>query len=178
MVRLPDFSDQGHLAVDAPQGVGAGEAVSFLEAGHLSRSVCDDDEGLIDSLVDAGFEEQGYIVNHHGMRICLCGLFRQFGLFARDAGMDDGFQRQPFGRMAKHDGSKRLAIEAAVRIEDGLAERFDDGPPGRFARFDDLPRQQVGIDYRGAALLEHLGDGAFAGRDAAREADHNHRGGA
>ncbi len=64
------------------------------------------------------------------------------------------------------------AIEGAVRIEDGLTERFDDLSPGRFARFDDLSSSQfVGIDDDRAALLEHLGDGAFAGGDAACEAN-------
>lgn len=178
MVRSPDFFSQGYLAVDAVQGVGAGETVSFFETGNLGRSVCCDDDGFVDAFVDAGFEEQRHIVQHHGMRVLLCCLLRQPGLLAGDAGMDDGFQRQAFRWMAKDDGSEHVAIEAAVGIEDGLAERVDDGSPSRFAGLDDLPRQQVGIDYDRAALLEHLGDGAFAGRDAACEADHNHGGGA
>ncbi len=112
------------------------------------------------------------------MRVFSCGLFRQPGLFARDTRVNDCFERTSFRWMEKDDGSERVAIEALVRIEDGLAEGFDDLSPGRFARLDDLSRQQVGIDHRCAALLEHVRDGALAGGDTACEADQNHRCGA
>lgn len=171
MVRSPDLLGQGHLAVDAMQGFGAGEAISFFETGNLSGSVCGDDYRLIEALVDAGLEEQRYIIQHHGMRVLSCGLLRQSGLFAGDAGVDDGFQRPAFCWMTKDDGAEHVAIEAAVRIEDVPAECVDDGLPGRFAGLDNVPPQQIGIDHDRATLLEYLGDGAFACRDAACEAN-------
>ena len=88
--------------------------------------------------------------------------------------MNDGFQRTAFRWMAKDDGSERVAIEAAVWFEDGLAECFDDLPPSRLAQFHGIVSQLVGIDHHCAALLEHLGDGAFTGGDTACEADQDH----
>ena len=99
-------------------------------------------------------------------------------MLACDTGMDDAFKLTKLGPVSENDGSQRMAIEGAVWIEDGLAERFHDLAPGRFAWFDDVSGQFVGIDDDRAALLEHLGDGAFAGGDAACEADQDHGGGA
>ena len=151
MVRLLDLIGQWYLAADASKGFGAGKAVSFLQAGNLGCPVCGDDDGLIDALVDAGFEEQGDVVDHHRLRVFPCGKSRQPDLLARDTGVNDGFECTAFRRSAKDDGSERLAIEGAVRIEDGLAERFDDLSPGRFARLHDIVGQLVGIDDDRAA---------------------------
>lgn len=174
MVRSPDLFCKWHLAANAAQRFGAGKIVPFLEAGDLGVAVGGDDDGVIDSLVDAGFEEQGHVVDDHGLRVLSYRFSRQSDLFTRDTGMDDGFNRASFRWMAKDDGSECLAIEAAVRIEDGLAECFDDLPPSRLARLHDIASQLVGIDHHRAALLEHLGDGAFAGGDTACEADQDH----
>ena len=67
-----------------------------------------------------------------------------------------------------------MTIERAIGLEDGLAERIHDLSPCRLAWFDDVPRKFVGINDCCAALLEHSSDGAFAGGDAACEADQNH----
>jgi len=86
-------------------------------------------------------------------------------------GVDDAFKLTQFGPVSENKGSQFMAIEGAVRIEDGLAKCFDDFSPGRLARPHDIVGQLVGIDNRCAALFEHLGDSAFAGGDAACEAD-------
>ena len=174
MVRSSDLFCKWHLAANAAQRFGAGKIVPFLEAGDLGVAVGGDDDGVIDSLVDAGFEEERNVVDDDSVRINACCLFRQFGLLARHTWVDDVFERTAFGWMEKDDGSECLAIEAAVRIEDGLAECFDDLPPSRLARLHDIASQLVGIDHHRAALLEHLGDGAFAGGDTACEADQDH----
>ena len=178
VVCLSDLSSQWHLAVNASKSLGAGKVVSFLETGNLGCSVCGDDDSLIDTLVNAGFEEQRDVVDHHGMRVFSCGLFCQPGLFARDTRVNDCFERTAFRWMEKDDGSERVAIEAMIRIQDDLAKEFDDGSPGWFTWLDDLSRQQVGIDHHCAALSEHVRDGALAGGDTACEAYQNHRCGA
>ena len=95
-------------------------------------------------------------------------------LLAGDAGMDNAFELSAFLRIAEDDASEGLAVERAVLVEDCLPKQFDDSSPGWFTWLDDLSRQQVGIDHRCAALLEHLGGGAFAGGHAACEANQNH----
>ena len=178
MVRTPDLRGQWHLAADAPDRFCAGEPIPFFEARDLGIAVCPDDDGLIDAFVDAGFEEERHVVDDYGVRILSCGLSRESDLLARDTGVNDGFERTAFGWLAKDDGCERLAIETAVRIEDGIPERFDDLAPGRLVGLYDIAGQPVGIDHNRATLLEHLGDGALAGGDAACEADQNHGGGA
>ena len=88
--------------------------------------------------------------------------------------MDDVFKLLQLGPVSENNGSQFTAIECVVRIDDGLAERFHDFSPGRLARLHDFTGQFVGINDDRAALLEHLGDGALAGSDAACEADQNH----
>ena len=92
--------------------------------------------------------------------------------------MDDAFKPTPLGPVSENDGSQFTAIESVVRVEDGLAERFDDLSPGRLARLHNIAGQLVGINHDRAALLEHLRDGALAGSDASCESDQNHGGGA
>ncbi|MEY4703829.1 MAG: hypothetical protein RL042_12 [Nitrospirota bacterium] len=174
VVRSLDFFRQRHLAPDSTKGFGAREVVPRFQTCNLCFAVGGDDDGGVDAFVDAGLEEERHIVYHHGVRILSCGLFRQPGLLARNTGVNDPFQCTAFRWMVKDDRAEGVAVNGAVRIEDGLAECSDDLAPGRFARFDDLPRQLVGIDHNRAALLEHRGDGALAGGDAACEADHNH----
>lgn len=178
MVCLLDLLGHRQLAADAAQRFGTGKAVSFLQAGNLGCSVCGDDDGLIDSLVDTGFEEQRDVVDDYRLRVFSCGLSRQSGLLSCDTRVNDCFERTAFCWMAKDDGTECLAIEAAVWVQDAPAECFHDLAPGRFARFHDVPSQFVGIDHDRAALFEHLGDGALARGDAACEADQDHGGGA
>jgi hypothetical protein len=173
-----DLLSQRHLAADASKRFGAGETVTFLEARDLGFAIGGDDDGLIDSLVDAGFEEERYVVDDDSVRVFSSGLPCEPFLFSRDAGMNYAFESTAFGWLAEYDSTERTAIEGAVWIEDGLAERFHDFSPSRFAGFDDVMGQFVGVDDDCAALLKHLGDGALAGRDAPCESNQNHGGGA
>jgi hypothetical protein len=166
-----DFLCQRHLAADAPDRLSAGEAVSFLEARNLGVSVGGDHDDFIDAFVYAGFEEKRHFVDHNGLGMFASDGFGQTGLFAGDTGVNDSFKLAQFGPVSKHNGSQLTAIEGAVRIKDDLAERGYDLAPGGLARLHDIVGQLVGIDYRRAELLEHLGDGSFAGGDAACEAD-------
>ena len=157
--------------MDASDRFSAGEAVSFLEARDLCFAVGGDHDGAVHSLIDASFEEERYVVDHYSVRGFFCRLFCQPCLFVCDTGVDDVFKPAPLGPVSENKGSQLTAIEGAVRIEDGLTERFHDLAPGRLTWFDDFTGQFVGIDNDRAALLEHFGDGALAGGDAACEAD-------
>jgi hypothetical protein len=177
-ISQADFFRQRHLTLNSPNRFCARKSVSFLEASHLGLAISRHDDGCIHSCVDAGFKQERHVVNHHGLWICSSGLFRQSSLFASDAGVDDAFELPAFFRIAEDDASEGLAVERAVGIQDSLTECFDNLSPGRFAGFNDFMSQFVGIDDDRAALLEHRGDGAFAGGDASCESDQNHGGGA
>lgn len=173
-----DFLGQRHLALDASNRFSAGEAITFLETSDLSLLISRDDDCTVDSLVDVGFEQQRYVVDYDGMRVFSCCLFGESRLFACDTGVDDAFKPTPLGLVSENNGSQLPAIEGAVGIQYSLTECFDDLSPSRFAGFDDVMGQFVGVDDDRAALLEHLGDGAFTGGDTSCEPDDNHGGGA
>ena len=174
MVRSLDFLCQRYLAADASKRFSAGKTVSFLESRDLCFEVSGNHDDFIHSLVDANFEEKWNVIDYHCFAVVSCRLSCQSSLFARDTGMNYSFEHAQLGLISKDDCTQGLAIEGAVRIEDGLAEGFYDLAPGRLVRLHDLTGQFVGIDDDRPASLEHLGDGAFACGDAACEADHNH----
>ena len=132
------FLDQWYLASDAADRSSASEAVSFLEASDLGFAVSGDHDGLIHSLVDAGFEEQGHIVNHDGLGMFASNGVGQMGLFACDAGMDDAFELSPFRPIAEDNASEGLTVERSVPVENCLSEQCDDLSPGRLARLHNL----------------------------------------
>ena len=140
----------------------------------MGLAVGRDDDGGIHSFVDAGFVQQRHVVDHHSVRVFSCCLFGKSHLFAGNTGVDDAFKPTPLGLISENNSSQFPAIEGAVRIEDGPAEGFHNLSPSRFAWLHDIVGQLVGIDDDCAALLEHLGNGALAGRDAACEANENH----
>ena len=174
MVRSLDLLGQRHLAADASDRLSAGKSVSFLEARDLCFAVGGDHDDFVDAFVNAGFEQQRHIVNHHGFGIFSGCLSRQSGLFACDARVNDSFELAQFGFATEDDGAQRMTIERAIRVEGGFAERVHDLSPCRLAWLDDVTRKFIGINDDGTAMLEHLGDGALTGGDAACEAEQNH----
>jgi len=173
-----DLLRQRHLASDSLDGFSAGEAISCFQSGDLGFPVGCDDDCPVDTLVDAGFEQERHVVDDNRFRVFSRRLPREPLLFTSDAGVDDAFKPTPLGVVSENNGSQLPAVDGAVGIQYSLTEYVDDLSPGRFAGFDDLMGQFVGINDDRAALLEHLGDGAFAGCDTACEADENHGGGA
>jgi hypothetical protein len=167
----PTFLPNWHLALNSPNRFGSGEAITLLEASDLGFAVGCDDDRVVDSLVYASLEQKRYVVDDDGVRVFSCCLFGESRLFACDTGVDDAFKATPLGPVSENDGSQLTAIEGAIGIQYSLTECVDDFLPSRFAGFDDLMGQFVGIDDNGAALLEHLGHGAFTGRDTACEAN-------
>ena len=137
-----------------------------------------DDDRTVDSLVYAGFKQERHVVDDDCVWVLSSRLSCEPLLLACDTRVDDAFKPTPLGLVSENNGSQLPAIEGAVGIQYSLTECFYDLSPSRFAGFDDLMGQFVGIDHDRAALLEHLGNGAFSGRDAACEANENHGGGA
>lgn len=165
---------QGHLAVDAADCFGSGEPVPFPKASDLGFAISGDDDDVVDTFVYAGFEEERDIIDDDGIGILACALFCQPGLLACDAGVNDSLKAAQLGSISKDDCTQSPAIDGAIGVEDGLTERAHDLSPCRFAGLYDVLRKLIGVDDDSAALFEHLGDGAFAGGDAACDPDHNH----
>jgi len=118
VVRLLDLLCQGHLASDAAQRFGAGEAVSFREARDLSSAVSGDHDDLVNSFVYAGFEEEWHFVDDHSMGFALGDPTHESLLLAGDAGMDDAFKLPAFRPIAEDDAPEGLSVEGAVWAED------------------------------------------------------------
>ena len=174
MVRSLDLLCQGHLAADTSDRFSAGQSVSFLEARDLCITVGGDHDDFVDAFVYACFEEERHFVDDHHTGFIFGDPAHESLLLSGDAGMDDAFELSAFLRIAEDDASEGLAVERAVLVEDCFSKQFDDSSPGGFTWLDDLSCQQVGIDHRCAAPLEHLCDGTLSAGDAACEADQNH----
>jgi len=120
VVRLLDLLCQGHLASDAAQGFGAGEAVSFPEARDLCSAVGGDHDDCVDAFVYVGFEEERHFVDDHSMGLVLADPTHESLLLAGDAGMDDVFELPAFRPIAEDDAPDGLSVEGAVWVEDYL----------------------------------------------------------
>ena len=163
-----------HLALDAPEGFGAGETVTFFEAGNLGFSIGSHNDSNIHPVIDPGFEEEGHIIDHDGVRIISGGFFGEPLLFTGDTRMDDLFQLCALGRTAKHDGSKPLPMKSPVGVQHILAECLDDFAPGRFAGLHNLTGQYVGIDHHRTTTLEHCGNRALPRCHPAGQSNEDH----
>lgn len=104
MVSLLGLFCQGHLAADAAQCFGTGEAVSFLEARDLRCLLRGDHYDFVNAFVYAGFEEERDFVDHDGIGMFASDGFGQTGLLAGDARVDDTFESAEFGPVSEHYG--------------------------------------------------------------------------
>jgi hypothetical protein len=177
-IRQGGFRREWELTADSAKRLGSREPISAPESSNLGSTVRRDDNDLIDSLVDSGFEQERHLVHDDRPRIFSDGRFDDAGLSARDAWMNDALQQKSFVPMTEDDVAERSPIDRSIRIEDRLPERSHDGTPGQRARLYDVSSQLVGVDQQCTAFLEHTGDGCLAGRNAAGEPDKDHGGGA
>lgn len=78
--------------------------------------------------------------------------------------MGYGLQASPRIRIGEDDAPQRFAIDGGVRQEDLRAEGGHDGPVGRGAGKNSFPREEVGIDNRGAESFQYPRNGTFPRR--------------
>ena len=88
-----------------------------------------------------------------------------------DARVQDRFQARARVRVREHERAHARAVERAVRRGVAGSERLDQGRHRRPARRGERVRDLVGVDDRGAALGEQVGDGRLAAADPAGQAD-------
>ncbi len=89
--------------------------------------------------------------------------------------MQDRFDGAAHFLVGEQPPAQLRAIEPAVRAEDSAAERLHQRRERRLARFDDFTRDAVGVDHDRAGIREEFRNGRLAARDAAGEADAEHR---
>jgi hypothetical protein len=92
--------------------------------------------------------------------------------------VDNQFKPTTRLRVVEDHRSQGVTIDRTVGIQHIFSEHSDDLTPSGFAGLDDLSCQCIGVDHYGAALLEHFGDRAFAGRHATGQPNEHHGGGA
>lgn len=177
-IRKGGFRCEWELSVDPAKRLGSREAVSSPQSGNLGSTVRRDDNDLIDSFVDSGFEQKRHLIHDDHPRILSGGGFDNAGLPARDTRVDDAFKHSSFAVMTKDDATQRSPIDRSIRIEYRFSEYLHDGTPGRRAGLYHVSGQLIGIDQQCTALLEHTGDGCLAGRNAAGQSNEDHGGGA
>jgi hypothetical protein len=100
-----------HLSPDSLKCPSTCQAVPFLETSDLGFLIGGDDDGLIDSLVDAGFEEEGHFVDDYRAVFAYGDLSHESLLLMSDTWMDDTFESAELGRASKHDGSQCMAVQ-------------------------------------------------------------------
>ena len=100
-----------HLSPDSLECGSTCQSVSFLEAGNLGFTVGGHDDGLIDALVDAGFEQERYFIDDYCTGFASGDLSDESLFLASDPGMDDAFESAELGTVAKHDGSQCMAVQ-------------------------------------------------------------------
>jgi hypothetical protein len=118
VVRLIDLLYQRHLAVDAPKGLGAGQAASFLEARDLCFAVGGDHDDFVDAFVYASLEKQRHFVDNHSMGFPCGDPAHEALLLAGDPGVDDALELPAFPWITEDDAPEYLSVEGAVRFED------------------------------------------------------------
>lgn len=108
---------------------GAGQTVSFPEAGDLRLAVGGDDDDLVEALVDAGFKKEWDIVDNDCSGTVSGNLPGQVSLKPSHAGMNDSFEQPKFGSTLEHDVTECMAIDGLIWIQNLLTECFHDRTP-------------------------------------------------
>jgi len=119
-------------------------------------------------------DEQRHVVDHDGVRVARLGLGDQFGRALPDSRVHNTVQIGQGLGIGEDDGAERRTIETAIWADDTGAETRLNRVESRRTRFDDLSREQIGVDVDGTALFEATCNGRFSGRDSAREPDEFH----
>ena len=114
-------------------------------------------------------EERGLVEHHLGARASV--TCDRGGAGGGDARMGDALEIGARAGVREDDRAEPLAVERPVGRQDGHPEARDQLGERGLSRLDDLARDQVGIDDRGAACGELLRNRALARRDTTREPD-------
>lgn len=107
---MPLFRER-HLNSDSLKCCSTCQTVSVLEAGNLGFTIGGHDDGLIDALVDAGFEQERYLIDDDRTGVAFGDLSDESLFLASHAGVDDAFESAELGTVAKHDGSQCMAVQ-------------------------------------------------------------------
>lgn len=144
----------------------------------MSLAVRGHNDNLVDTLIHAGFEEEGDFIDDYGLGMLMGDRLGPTSLLAGDAWVNDPFEPAEFGSVTKDDRPEFVAIYRAIRAQDAFPERLHDGSPRRLPWLHHVAGELVGIDDDRAESFERFRNGGFPRRDSACETDKNHGGGA
>jgi hypothetical protein len=111
VVCLSDLLRQRQLAVDAPKGLGAGQAASFFEARDLCFAVGGDHDDFVHAFVYASLEEERHFIDNHSMGFPYGDSAHEALLLAGDPGVDDALELPAFPWITEDDASEYLSVE-------------------------------------------------------------------
>ena len=161
------------LRGDAAAGFGFAEA-ACAEALKLLLGFAPSDHQALECLVNASFDDEGRFDKSNIARALTLPFLELTRDDFRDPRVDDGVQAVELGAIAKNDGGKFGAVDAAAGVGDGRPEFLKNFVIGRLAGLYELVGEGVGIEDGEAQVAEHGGDGAFAAGDASGESESEH----
>jgi hypothetical protein len=160
------FFRQAHLRIDMLLSGFNVETIALLQAALLNSRVAGDQDHRAKPFVQVSFKEQRHFVNNN---LISSGGVLADALFGKGAHarMDDRFERLSGGGIVEDRCAQLLPIESLISLQDFDAECVDDVFPSILSRFDNFPRQSVGVDDRRTQPFQDRRDGALARGDAA-----------
>jgi len=162
IIRQFDFFFGRHLGPHARPGIGFAHAVAFHDAIDLKLRGTGNHYQAAIHFIAAGFDHERRIHNNNAIRYRLLQLTHFSHKRSFDMRMCQCIELRSLVGVGKDDLSQLPAIDLAIRRQNPRAEGSDDIA----VRFRSGPQQSVhnaiGIDYMGAQIRKHAGDGAFA----------------
>ena len=132
---------------------------------HVNRAV--DDENAVHRMAHRRFDEQWY---DNQLVLAACGVSLAHRLIA-DCRMQDGFELTTGFVVGENFPSHGSSIESAVGADHLISKLLPDRFQCGLARFDDLSRNDVGIDDRGAEIGKHVCNRGLAAGNPAGQAN-------
>ncbi len=167
IVRESTFFRQAHLRVDVLLRNFNTETVAFLQASFLNIEVAGNQDHGAKPFMQVAFKKQRHLINYDLIARCRVLLDTLLGQGAH-ARMDNRFEFLSRSGVVEDGRAQLLPIESLVGLQNFGAERLDDVFPGVVSRFDDFPRQRVGVDDRSTQTFQDFRNRAFPRCDATR----------
>ena len=165
----------GHLCRDHLHCFRLAQVAIFDETLEAYGAIRVDEDDAVEAVGHVSLEEQGDVA-HHDAVAAFARLFDQLGAKALDLRMDDLVKFFELLLIGENDPAQRGAVEVSIGCHNGRTPATHDLIVGGGSQLDGAARENVGVDDRGAALREHLGDGRFTAADVARESNEEHSG--
>ena len=140
----------------------------------VGLGVHDDDEVELVRPALVSLDQEGHVVDDHGIRIRGLRGGEELVRARPHGGVGDRVELLPSARVLEHDPAEGRPVERAVGRDDVRAEHLGDALQRRHPGLDDLASHAIGVDHDRAVLLQPSRDHRFAGSDPTGEGYEQH----